>query len=215
MTARRLGKDVQYRGSVADRRGQSDYEVTVHGPGKLVEGMLAKVDFSFEIDPKARPADVEERAKGILRPYHDDLAKRSAEPWNALPRRGSAAAAASGKPSRTVTMAIRRTAGHGTFWHLNSVVPIPIPAGATLQIVFPLCFTGAALSIPAAGNPNIAIRFNSPVAPPAATGTSPTGVDVASFALPFLMHVYPFYQFTAVGAVAVTLVDCWGFGLLY
>jgi hypothetical protein len=207
------GDYVQYRAPTADRDGQSHYEIVVQGPKELVKKMFAGAEFSFEIDSEATQADVEQRAKKILRPYHEALSKRSAEPWLPVGTERKAANTGATKASRTVTVAVRRTAGQGTFWHFNSLVPIPIPAGATLQVVLPFSFTGGAISIPAVGNPNLFIRFNSATAPIFARNINPgTAIDAASFVLPPWINVFPFFQFLSVRVPSATLVDCWGFG---
>jgi hypothetical protein len=213
MNRSKKGATIAFRSPIADRKGQSNYEVLVTGPKGVVEKSLGQADLKFEIDPDATKDEMERRAMKILEPYHEQLAM--------LARGSSPAKTPSTKlkisapqPSRTITLSLNAAAPHGTFWFFDSVIPIPLPGATTFQVIFPPCFAGGAMSIPAAGNPNIFIRFNSPTAVISAASVAPgLAVDTAPFSVPPWVHVIPFFQFVHAAPVTTRMI-CWGLSLL-
>lgn len=215
MSARRDGEFTLYSAPVADRRGETRYEATIHGPRRLVDAVLGKSGLDIAIDPDASEQDSHKRIAELLRPHYErqDVAMR--EPWKVAAPRGRKAKEAPPKPSRTVTISLRRLSGKGTFWVIATPAPVTWPAGAIVQFVLPPCFTGGAMAAPLAGNPNVRIRFNSPFAPAAASAIGfGLTVDIATYVNAPWLHVYTFNQFNAVVPTPATaFLSCWGFSL--
>ncbi len=213
MSAKRIGTFTLYRAPVTDRLGKSHYEVSIHGTRKLVETTIGKSGLEIDIDPDATEQDAKARAEQLLRPYYERLDSAMHEPWNIAAHVPSKVAA---KAANTITISVRRTAGKGTLWAIATPVAVAWPRGTMIQFVIPRCFTGGATSLPLAGNPNIAIRFNTPFAPIAAeSARGGLAIDAASFMNAPWFHVYSWNQFVAAGPTpAVAFLSCWGFGLL-
>jgi hypothetical protein len=216
MHATRDGSFTLYTAPVADRGGESRYELTVHGSRKLVESVLGKSGLDIDIDAKATQEDAAKRAQQLLAPYYERLDSAMREPWRIAAPRASTSKRAAPTPARTITVSLRRTSGKGTLWVIATPLPIAWLPGTMVQFVLPNCFTGGATALPVSGNPNVVIRFNAPFAPiAAASALGGLAVDTAGFTNPPWLHVYPFNQFPAAGATpAVAIVACWGFGLL-
>jgi hypothetical protein len=202
------GGQVVYHALATDRKGQSHYEVTVEGPKGAVERALREADLKFDIDPAATEEDVSQRVTQLLKPWHREMAKRAMDPAGLKPARPPKETAAA--PARTITVAIRPTADHGTFFVFDTVFPVFLPVAPLFQVVFPPCSFGGVASFPVAGNPDVRIRFNS-ASPPnvAASAFGGLAVDVATFALAPWTLVFPFNQFP-VAAPSVARLMCWG-----
>lgn len=216
MRAQGAGTSTLYTLHVPDRRGETRYEVTIHGARKLVDSVFGKSGLNIDIDPDATEQDAAKRAQEFLAPYYERLDIEMREPWKiAAPRSGSTKMTPP-KPARTVTVSLRRTSGKGTFWAIGTPVPVAWPAGSMIQFVLPRCFTGGAVSVPSVGNPNVLIRFNAPFAPVAASSLRPGLLfDAAGFTNAPWFHVYPWNQFPAVGpGPSLAFLSCWGFSLL-
>ena len=206
------GAQVVYRAPAIDRKGQSHYEVTVTGPRSAVDKALREADLTFDIDPVATEKDVNQRIMELLKPWHREMSQRAVDPAGLKPMRPAKEAAVT--PARTITVAIRPTAEHGTFWFFDTIFPIFLSAGSIFQVVLPPCSFGGIASFPTAGNPNVRIRFNSPLPPNAAASAFPgLAIDVATFTLAPWTLVFPFNQFTAAVPSAARL-RCWGGSLL-
>jgi hypothetical protein len=216
MRAQREGALTLYTAPVADRRNESRYEVTIHGARKLVDAVFGKAGVEIDIDPDATEQDATKRAQKLLAAYYERLDVAMREPWRMAAQRARAPKVASPKASRTITVSLSRTSGKGTFWLIATPIPVAWPAGTIVQFVLPRCFNGGAMAVPVSGNPNVAIRFNSPFAPIAAAAAAPApATDVAMFANAPWFHVYPFNQFIAAGpGPATAILSCWGFSLL-
>src|SRR5262249_14414065 len=115
------GAQVVYRATAKDRKGQSHYEVTVTGPKGTVEKALREADLTFDIDPVATEEDVKRRVTELLKPWHREIAQRAMDPAGLKPVRPPREAAVS--PARTITVAIRPTADHGTFYVFDTIFP--------------------------------------------------------------------------------------------
>jgi hypothetical protein len=206
------GAQVVYRAPAIDRKGQSHYEVTVTGPKGAVDKALREADLTFDIDPVATEKDVNQRIMELLKPWHREMAQRAMDPASLKPVRPPREAAVT--PARTITVAIRPTADHGTFFVFDTVFPVFLPVFPLFQVVFPPCSFGGVASFPVAGNPNVRIRFNSPFPPNAAASAFPgLATDVATFTLAPWMLVSPFNQFP-VAVPSVARLMCWGGSLL-
>ena len=206
------GTGVTYRSPAVDLKGDSHYEVTVDGPKGAVEKALGEADFVFEIDPDGTQKDTDRRVTTLLEPYRREMERLAMDPARLTPRVPAKEPAV--KLARVITVSIRPTAKHGTFWYFDTVLPIPLPRAIPLQIVLPPCSMGGAASFPIAGNPNVRIRFNSPFAPNASLSAfGGLAIDVASFVRPPWALVLPFYQFPAAVPSAARLT-CWGLSLL-
>lgn len=202
------GAQVVYRAPATDRKGQSYYEISVEGPKGAVEKALREADLTFDIDPAATREDIDRRVTELLKPWHREMAQRAMDPAGVKPMRPPKEAAVT--PARTITVAIRPTADHGTFFFFDTVFPVFLPAFPLFQVVFPPCSFGGAASFPVAGNPNVRIRFNSPFPPTAAASAfGRLAIDVATFALAPWTLVFPFNQFP-VAVPSVTRLMCWG-----
>jgi hypothetical protein len=206
------GSKVTYLAPATDRQGHSHYEVSVEGPKGAVEKALRDADLTFDIDPSATHEAIDKRITEFLKPWHREMGKLAMDPafrTPARPPKESAVAAA-----RTITVAIRPTAEHGTFWLFDTVFPVFLPTGFLFQVMLPPCSFGGAASFPVAGNPNVRIRFNSPFPPNAAVSAfGGLATDVATFNLAPWTLVFPFNQFTAAVPSAARLM-CWGGSLL-
>lgn len=202
------GDQVVYRAPATDRKGQSHYEVSVEGPKGAVEKALREADLTFDIDPAASEEDVNQRITEILKPWHREMAERAMDPAGLKPARPAKETAVS--PASTITVAIRPTTEHGTFFFFDTVFPVFLPVAPLFQVVLPPCSFGGIASFPVAGNPNVRIRFNSPFPPNAAASAfGGLATDVATFVLAPWTLVFPFNQFpTAVPSVARLM--CWG-----
>jgi hypothetical protein len=206
------GAQVVYRAPATDRKGQSHYEVSVEGPKSAVEKALREADLRFDIDPDATREEIDRRVTEVLKPWHREMGQRAMDPAWLKPTRPAKETAVT--PARTITVAIRPTAEHGTFWFFDTVFPVFLPAGFLFQVVLPPCSFGGAASFPTAGNPNVRIRFNSPFPPNAAASAFPgLATDVASFVLAPWTLVVPFNQFP-VAVPSVARLMCWGGSLL-
>lgn len=202
------GTQVVYRAPATDRKGQSHYEVSVEGPKGAVEKALREADLTFDIDPAATEEDVSRRVTELLKPWHSEMAQRAMDPAGLKPVRLPKEAAVT--PARTITVAIRPTADHKTFFFFDTVFPVFLPVFPLFQVVLPPCSFGGVAAFPVAGNPNVRIRFNSPFAPNAAfSGFGGLATDVGTFALAPWTLVFPFNQFPAVVPSAARLM-CWG-----
>jgi hypothetical protein len=208
------GSLVTFRSDVTDRKGHSGYEVTVEGPKSAVEKALGETDFLVDIDPAATDDDVKRRVGELLEPYGRELVRRAIDPASLKAARVPVKDAAF-NAARAITVTVRPTAEHRTFWLFDTTVPIGLPPGPVpFQVVFPPCFTGGMASFPIAGNPNVRIRFNSPLAPNAAASALPgLAIDATSFALSPFTPVFPFYQWPVAAAPAAARLICWGFGI--
>ncbi len=206
------GSQVVYRAPATDRKGQSHYEVSVEGPKGAVEKALREADLTFDIDPAASEEDVNRRITELLKPWHDEMAQRAMDPAGLAPARRWKETAVT--PARTITVAIRPTADHGTFFFFDTVFSVFLPVAPLFQVVFPPCSFGGVASFPLAGNPNVRIRFNSPLSPNAAASAfGGLAVDVASFILAPWTLVFPFNQFP-VAVPSVARLMCWGGNVL-
>jgi hypothetical protein len=150
----------------------------------------------------------------LLEPYGRELGRRAIEIGGLKPPRVPSKEAPF-SAARAITLTLRPTAPHRTFWLFDTIVPIPLPPGAVpFQVVFPPCFNGGMASFPIAGNPNVRIRFNSPLPPNAATrALGGLAIDATSFVLSPFTPVFPFYQWPVATAPAVARLMCWGYGL--
>lgn len=156
------GAFAQYTSAVAERRGESRYELTVDGARKLVDSVLGKSGLE------------------MLAPYYERLDATLREPEKMAAPRARAAKASSPKASHAVTISLRRTSGKGTFWAIGTP-PVVWPPGTMVQFVLPRCFTRGAMAVPVTGNPNVVIRFNAPFAPvAAASGLAGMAIDAAA-----------------------------------
>lgn len=203
------GAQVVYRSSARDRKGRSHYEVLVKGPKGVIEKALRDADLVFEIDPDATQESADRRILEALKPWHREMAQRAIDPegFNVM---GAFKKASSEQVSRTMTVSIRPTAEHGTFWFFDTVFPVFLPVAPLFQVVLPPCSFGGVASFPVAGNPNVRIRFNSPFPPNAAASAfGGLATDVASFVLPPWTLVFPFNQFPVAVPSAARLM-CWG-----
>src|SRR6478672_11147551 len=206
------GAQVVYRAPAIDRKGQSHYEVTVTGPKGAVDKALREADLTFDIDPAATQEEIDRRVTELLKPWHREMSQRAMDPAWFKPTRPLKETSVT--LARTITVAIRPTAEHGTFWFFDTVFPVALPAGFLFQVVLPPCSFGGIASFPVAGNPNVRIRFNNPFPPNVAASAFPgLAIDVASFTLPPWTLVFPFNQFTAAVPSAARL-QCWGGSLL-
>ena len=202
------GAQVMYRAPATDRKGQSHYEVSVEGPKGAVEKALREVDLTFDIDTAATQEDIDRRVTELLKPWHREMAQRAMDPASYTPGRPSKETVVT--PARTITISIRPTAEHGTFFFFDTVFPVFLPVLPLFQVVFPPCSFGGVASFPVAGNPNVRIRFNSPFAPNAAASAfGGLATDVASFILAPWTLVFPFNQFP-VAVPSVARLMCWG-----
>jgi hypothetical protein len=202
------GAQVVYRAPATDRKGQSHYEVTVEGPKGAVEKALREADLTFDIDPAATEADVNRRIMELLKPWHREMKQRSMDPAGLTTVRPPAEPAVTA--ARTITVTIRPTADHGTFFLFDTLFPVFLPVTPLFQVVFPPCSFGGIAAFPVAGNPNVRIRFNSPFPPnAAASGFGGLATDVATFTLAPWTLVFPFNQFPAAVPSAARLM-CWG-----
>jgi hypothetical protein len=212
MTRSLTGKNVSYRSAIAGKNGPSGCEAQVTGPKSLVEKVLGKADFVVEVDSGASREEMERRVLKIMEPYNDAISKAAVDA--SFPKPTGSKKIPAPKPAHTVSLAIRPLGPHKTFWYFDTIIPIPLPGATTFQIFFPPCFSGGAISLPIAGNPNILIRFNSPFAPIAAVSLAPgLSTDVATFGLAPWTNVVPFFQFVHAAPV-VTHVICWGMSVL-
>lgn len=206
------GKNVSYVAAVTGAKGPSGCDALIAGPKAAVEKALGEADFRVEVDPDPSREEMERRALEIMAPYNDAIARAAAEGSFPKPKRPGRSLAP--RASQAITVSIRPTGRHKTFWYFDTFVPIALPGAFTFQVILPPSFAGGAISIPSAGNPNIVIRFNSPFAPVAASSLAPgLSVDAASFALAPWTNVLPVFQFTH-AAPAVTHIVCWGMSVL-
>jgi len=202
------GYRVVYRAPATDRKGQSHYEVSVEGPKGVVEKALREADLTFDIDPAASEEDVNQRITEILKPWHREMAERAMDPAGLKPARQAKETAVS--PSSIITVSIRPTTEHGTFYFFDTVFPVFLPVAPLFQVVLPPCSFGGIASFPVAGNPNVRIRFNSP-APPTVVSSSFGGlsIDSTSFLLAPWTLVFPFNQYPC-AVPSVARLMCWG-----
>jgi hypothetical protein len=206
------GKNVSYRSAIVGRNGPSGCEAHITGPKGAIEKSLGEADFVIDVDPNPSREEMEKRALEIMEPYNSEIAKAAAN--TAFPKPVGTRKSVAPKASQGITVFIRPTDRHKTFWYFDTIAPIPLSGALTFQIVFPPSFSGGAISIPSAGNPNILIRFNSPIAPIAAFSLAPgLSTDAASFGLPPWTNVLPFFQFVHAAPV-VTRMICWGMSVL-
>ena len=206
------GKNVSYTGTIVGRNGPSGCEAQITGPKGAIEKALGQADFVVEVDPEPSREEMERRALKIMEPYNSAIAKAAADA--SFPKVVGTRKSLAPRASQTITILIKPTGRHKTFWYFDTILPIPLPGMATFQVIFPPSFSGGAISIPSAGNPNILIRFNSPIAPIAASGLAPgLSVDAASFGLAPWTNVLPFFQCIHAAPV-VTRMICWGMSVL-
>ncbi len=206
------GAQVLYSSPAKDRKGRSHYEVSVAGPKSVVEKALREADLTFDIDPDATQESADRRVMEALKPWHREMAQRAMDPA------GLNTKVAVKKPaenaSRTMTVTLRPTAKHGTFFFFDTVFPVFLPVAPLFQVVLPPCSFGGIASFPVAGNPNVRIRFNSPLPPnAAASGFGGLAIDTASFVRAPWALVFPFNQFP-VAVPSVARLMCWGGSLL-
>jgi len=206
------GEQVVYRAPATDRNGQSNYEVTVEGPKGVVEKVLREADLLFDIDPGATQESANKRIMEALKPWHREMAQRAMDPAGLSPK--GASKAPPEKASRMMTVSLRPTTEHGTFYFVDTVFPVFLPVTPLFQFVLPPCSFGGIASFPIAGNPNVRIRFNSP-APPTVVSSSFGGlsIDSTSFVLAPWTLVFPFNQYPC-AVPSVARLMCWGGNLL-
>jgi hypothetical protein len=206
------GKNALYRSPLKSPDGSSHYELVVEGPAAALEKSLGNVDLNIEVEPRATMEDMNKRVAALLKPFHAESIRRAMDP-NLLSR--PAQKVAKSEPARAVTVSIRPTSEHGTAFYFDTLVAIPLSTAFLFQVVFPPCSAGGAACFPAAGNPNVRLRFNSPLPPNVAVSAFPgLAIDTVSFVLAPWTLVMPFYQFPVAAAPCAARVLCWGINVL-
>jgi hypothetical protein len=202
------GDRVVYRSPATDRKGNAHYEVSVEGPKGAVEKALREADLLFDIEPGATQESADRRVMEVLKPWHREMAQRAMDPDGLKPKVKSKAP--SERVSSTITISLRPTKERGTFFFFDTVFPVFLPVAPLFQVVLPPCSFGGIASFPVAGNPNVRIRFNSPLPPnAAASGFGGLAIDAASFVRAPWALVFPFNQFP-VAVPSVARLMCWG-----
>ena len=62
---RSRASDSPFVGTLTDSTGETYYEIAMSGPIELIQKAFGKVDFQYEIDPRATDADAAEKHKKI------------------------------------------------------------------------------------------------------------------------------------------------------
>jgi hypothetical protein len=172
------GKVARYVGTLADVAGAQQYEISISGPRKLAEKVLAKSDFDIRIDSRASERD----AQGLSRELWDRYATRD-------PRRAPAEGIESlrkrlpkpASPDSSLVIALQRTEGEGTFWAAFFPVLL-IPRGVSLFFVLPPICNCFGTVFPQIGDTDLFLTTGGPFTPVvAASVRGGTAIDSVAF----------------------------------
>jgi hypothetical protein len=202
----------RYLAILSDDLGAADYELSIHGPEKLVEQTFEKSDFEIVIRPKATKKEAEAYCGEAWGRYHATAkAPEHAAGLEVLEKRNLEEA----ESANSVVITTRRVRGEGTFWALW-FPNLFVGTGSNLFFTMPSVCNCSATLFPITGDPDLFLTLNGTAGPAVASSRrAGTAIDSVSFGSTLCWPWTEFWPFFRVNGFRTSVTGFWmtGFGV--
>jgi hypothetical protein len=174
------GADPRWTASVTDKKGATNYELSIRGPKSLVGRIFKDSDFEIEIDPEVVS---EEDGRTRLNELYDKYSVTAKDPFADPAQDLFKKSSDNFDKANSVVVSLRRTRGKGTFYFLF-LPTLPIPTGVNLIFLLPPVSTCQAWVFPITGDQDLFLTLNSLLPPSVSSTLGGTSIDSVSFSAP-------------------------------